>query len=494
MKRILNNKIFLDIFLLVVIILSAGFAWRELPKTVIQSDGFVHFLSWEQQRFWGQKYALAGYETAASIVGLILPKLFGSQISSYLWFKVSFILFIDAIFYLCVRAITQSKLISFTATIIAAVSYFGLWDMYGTHCYCFFLERVITLPFMLVSFMYLHLFLINGKKLFYLLSLVLFFLGIGLNHFELMIIPPFILYPFWSHLIQFGFRKVWKGILFSIPFSLMSIGISLVQRLVYSGWGWPEWTLKDFLFNQAKYDSFAVMGRHLVYLTDYAQIMKHLYSGYILRWISSPPQATASIPYVLLIYAIVCIILYARIAKFRALLLTCISGTAGIIFINAFIRLSEITSPGSNRYLYFPTFFLSIFWAIAVWHFLLNKKGIRVGAGITAVIIYYWVNVTLLDKEIAQNIIWQKSTKAMFDYVVETRNLLAPKTLVVASFPEIWVQEAGFFNQTIGRGEVKYISDRKTDGDWTVKIPQYDHVIRINYDKQCNCVKQLTIK
>lgn len=483
----------IDILLILLLIALGAYAWRLFPQTVIRSDGFIHLLDYEQKRFWGQKYWMIGIEVGPSIVGAIIPKFFGPNVSYYLWFEVGVILLINVLFYITVRVITRSSLIAFIAALIASVSYFGIWGANGS-CYCYFLERVINMPFMIISFLLIHLFLTSKKKFLYILSLLCYFLGIALGHIEIMMTPIFVLYPFSWCLFQFRRRSLWKGILISMPFALISVGISQAQKLTYGTWGWPEWTLTDFIFNQAKYDSFGVMGRHLIYWADYFHILPHLTSDNVLGWISSPPQATANIPLTIFIYIIVFILLYMRLPKFRALLVTCVVGVAGMIFLNAYIRLGELVSPGSNRYLYFPTFFLSIFWAIAIWHLMLNKKGVRILIGIMLVIAYYRVNVILLDNEVHRNLIWSRSTKAQFDQIIQRRNTLAPNTLVVATYPELWIQEAEFFTQTLGKNTVTYETDNTSYYNWTNHVSKYDHVFKIQYDQACDCVKETKIK
>lgn len=481
-----------DILLVLLLVSLCAYAWRLLPQTVIRSDGFIHLLDYEQKRFWAQKYWFTGIEVGPSIAGAILPKLFGPHLSWYLWFELGIILFIESLFYLLVRIVTTSRLIAFVASLIVGVHYFGTWNVYGASCYCFYLERVINMPFMLASFLFLHLYLIQKKSFFYVLSLTLYLIGIALGHVELILTPAFALYPFFWHIMVSGKKVIKKGVLIGTAFIIISLGITQAQKITYGNWG-PGWTLTEFITHPGKYNYFRAMALQLVYWSDYAPVAHFLTSPYAFGRFS-PTIAMNSFPYIFLLYLLIFLLLFAKIRKFRALLATCAVAVAGIFFLNAYVKLPEIIVPNSNRYLYFPTFFLSIFWAIGLWYMFLQHKGVRLLAGIFLLVVYYMVNVALLENIFHRVFEWSRSTEALYSYVLHERKALPPKTLVVATYPEFWVQEAAFFTQTLGRGIVTYETDNTSYYDWTKHIPTYDHVFKIKYDDQCDCVKQTTVK
>ena len=158
------------------------------------------------------------------------------------------------------------------------------------------------------------------------------------------------------------------------------------------------------------------------------------------------------------------------------------------------MKLPEIIIADSNRYLYFPTFFLSIFWAIALWYFFLQHKGLRLYLGIILLVIYYFASVTLLENIMRRTFVWNRPTKALYSYIVEKRTSLSPNTLVVVKSPEFAGQEGSFFTQVIGRNEVTYTTDSTVYHDWKEQVPKYDHVIRLRFDKACSCVIETRIK
>lgn len=487
------KKFLPDIALIILLLLLTVYAWRMLPQTVIRSDGFIHMLAGEQARFWKQDYPLTGIEVGPTLVGAVLPKLFGPHVSLYLWFEVGVILLINVLFYLLVRSITSSRLIAFSAALIAGVSYFGNWNAYGAHCFCFFLERVINMPFMLMSFLLLHLYLTKNKKYNLILSLFLYFIGIGLGHVELILTPAFALYPFWWFAIGSWKKDVWKGIGIAALYFLISLGITWAQQLSYRGWG-PKWTFTEFILHPEKYDYFRAMALQLVYWSDYRPTFAYLTSPEVFGRLSSPQQAIQMFPYIFLLYIGTATILFIGLKNFRSLILTCLFSVTAIFFLNAYVKLPEIIVPDSNRYLYFPTFFLSVFWAIALWYFFLKHKNLKLLAGVAVLGAYYFVNVSLLENIFGRTFGWDRSTKMLFTHVVQTRDTLVPNTLVVATYPEFWVQEADFFTETLGKGEVIYETDSTAYADWKTKIPSFRHVITIQYDKKCDCVQETKVK
>lgn len=486
-KKLLRRRA--DIIFIVLLLILCWYAWRMLPEIVLRSDGFAHMLPSEQSRFWSTPARLTGIEVGASILGAILPKLFGLDMSSYLLFELVIILLIDALFYLLVRIVTGSSIIAFASSLIAGVSYFGNWDNYGTHCYCFFLERVVNMVVMIPSFTFLHLFFTSGKKKFYIISLLLYFVGIKLGHLELLLTPFFVFYPFFWYLSS---RQVLKGLLLGISFGIASVSIILIQGVSYSGIG-PPWTLLEFLFNPNKYNYFQAIWLQLVFWSQYQPILPNL-SSYALYRFLSIENAMKSIPYFIIVYTFFFGVLYKYLPKYRPLLLTCASSIIAIFFLNAYIKLPEIVVTGANRYLYFPTFPLSIFWGIAIWHFFLKKRDIRYLLGVFILAVFYYINLVLLEDIFRQTFEWNKSTKAFFSHVVETRDALSPNTLVVVPRPEFWVQEDEFFTVYLGKGNVRYISENNGYYDWRNIASSSAHVIKLSYDSVCNCVKETKIK
>lgn len=473
----LIRKHLINIFFIALLILLVGYEWRLLPETVIRSDGFAHMLKSEQVRFWGQKSPASDIATGAYFVGAFISKFFGPHVTSYLWFELGIIIAIDVVFYLLVLIITNSSIIAFAASLIASVNYFGNWDMYGTHCYCFFLERAINVPFILLAFTFLHLFLALKRIKFYLISLVLFFVGIALGHVDILFTPAFLLYPLWQ-----------KRPLVGIPFGIATLFIVWIQP----GFALP-YTFSEFLLHPNTYNYLQAIALQLTYWSQYQDVIGNLFATDIFRGISAQ-NAMHSFPYLFILYVTCFAVVYKWLPKFRALLATCITTALAMFFFSAYVKLPEIIVPNANRYFYFPGFFLSIFWGIVLWYFFLKRNGVPRFIGIFILIVYYYINVVLMNEIFHRNFEWGRSTKELFSYVLQNRKTLPTHTLVVVSYPEFWVQEAAFFTEQLGRDEVTYATEQTNMSDWKTLVPKYSNVITLHYDSKCDCVVENKIK
>lgn len=490
MKKLLNKR---DIFFIIGFLVLSWYAWRLLPDLVIRSDGFVHMLVHEQKRFWGSApKSLTGIELGASILGAIIPKVFGVNIRAYLQFELVFILLINSLFYILVRVITKSSIIAFISSLIAGVNYFGNWDMYGPHCYCFFMERVVNFPIMLISFIFLHLFLASGKIKLYLYSLLSFFLGIKLGHVDIILTPLFVFYPVAWFLVHSWKTRLLKGMVLGALFGIVSIIIVLLQRISYGNWG-PTWGFFEFLLHPQKYRYPLAIGIQLAAWLQYQPIVNNLFSPGLQNFLT-PEDVKENILFVVIIYMFLFILLYISRRKFRIILLTCFFSVPVILFLNAFLKFQEINGPGTNRYLYFPTFLLSIFWAIVIWHFFLTRGGFLRIVGVAILVSYYFINVILLEDIFKQHFIWEKPARAVFSHLIKTRNNLPKNTLIVGPSKEFSYQESNFFSERFGRSDVIYLTDDTTLYDWKAKVPLFSHVIRMHYDATCDCVREEIIK
>ncbi|OGG29528.1 hypothetical protein A2971_02485 [Candidatus Gottesmanbacteria bacterium RIFCSPLOWO2_01_FULL_46_21] len=487
-KSVLGKE---DLFFIITLILLCGYAYRLLPQINITSDGFMHLYLKSLQALHSWNYWLAGFDVGATLFGAILVRLFGSNIEAYLWFELGVILFIDLLFYLLVKTITKSSIIAFVSSLIAGVSYFGTWNVYGTPCYCFFLERVVNMPFIITSFIFLHLFLETERIRFIGLSLLLFFFGVGLGHVELIITPAFMVYPVIWYVIHKRSKFFIDGVLVGTAYISISGFFTRMQRLTFGNWG-TEWTFLEFFLNSSKYDYFKASALQLVHWSQYPPLSILLSSNPFSH--ISIPGAQKSIPLVLTIYLLTMLYIYKNVTQHRAIIVTSVIGVLGITLLNSYVKLPEIIVPNSNRYLYFPTFFLSIFWAIVLWYTFLKHAGVRFYVGVTILGSYYLANVILIDNIIHENFKWSESTRAIFTYVRENRYKLEPNTLVVVSWPEFWVQEAHFFTEQLGKGEVTYATEITNMSDWKTLVPQNDHVIMLRYNTECACVKETKIK
>lgn len=482
-----------DLLLLVLLLILAYIPWRQLPELVIRGDGFVYMLSATQNEFLNRHYFYTGFENSAIFFGIFLPKLFSTNIALYFTFSLFVMMVINVLFYIMARVIFKNKIIAFSAAFIFALNYFGNFDMYSQHCYCFFLERVIPVIFMIPAFSFLHLFLEKQKPKYYLISLLLYFLGIGIGHFSLLFTAPYLLYPFFWYFVKN--KKIIsriKGVWIGGSYLLISGFFVLIQRIHESGFG-PKLGLVEFLLKPQITQYPEKILRQLTYWSQYPPLVKNIGTYPISLLDSSNAEILA--PYIFIAYLVVSVIIFKVLPKARALLLTTIFGTLSIFYLNSwFGQYDVLYQPGANRYLYFPTILLSLFWALFLWVLLKNGKNWGKTIFVVLLLAYFSLNSWLIVSNLKQIFIWDQSTKAFFSHIVATRKYLSTNTLVVVPRPEFWVQEDEFFTTHLGKGNVRYMSENNGYLDWKKIASSSAHVIKLSYDNNCDCVLEERIK
>lgn len=469
-----------------------------LPQFTIRGDGFASMLTYNQKAFWGTPYYLASIVLSEMILGAILPKLFGVNLSYYYWLEVFVLIVIAVEFYFLVKAVTKNHLVSFSASLIASVSYFGVYDMVSTHCYCFFLERVIPVLFLLPSFLLLHIFLEKNSKKYYIISLLFYFFGVGLGHFILLFTPFYLLYPFFWKLLNE--KTLWeriKGLLYGLSYLFLSAFFFAIQQINESGISPHEWTFTQFLFDPQKYLYFKKIGLQFVYWSQYPLFLQDL-SLNPMSFIIDHRAAGSYIPLVIIVYTLTASIIYKFIPKQRPMLLTIVFGSPIIFYINAYIGQYEMLYfSGASRYLYYPTFLIAIFWSYFIWAVFWRKKNILMLGGFLVLTGYYLINVWLIHSNYFLAVGWNKSTRTIFDYIISTREKVLPQTLIVVTYPEFGSQEASFFTEQIGKGKVRYMSDNNlvnVPDTWENISSASAHAIKLRYDKNCSCIREEKIK
>lgn len=491
MKKLLNK---LDIFLIVFLVILTSYAWRLLLELPIRSDGFVYLFDSTQRWFWGMQYAVTGFETAAVVFGGLFAKLFGPNIGLYLWAELIWVLLISVVFFVFVKILTKRSIVAFSAALIASSSYFGNWDMLSLHCYCFFLERVTVVPLLITSLIFLHLYLEKVKVKYYFISIGTYFLGVGLAHFSVLFTAPYLLYPFFYRFFSHKKKKeVAWGIFIGISYLLVSTFFVLIQQINESGLR-PTWGFFEFIMNPQKFPYVEKMIHQLVFWSQYPPLLQNLDDSFPFHHLTVQ-NASSIAPAVLLAYGISAVVIYFKLPNQRAILATSIVGIATILYLNSYFHLNDVAQPDSNRYMYFPTFLLALFWSQMLWAAFFRRENTRLlfAIGIFLLAGYYVINSWLITSKIKEVVSsWERSTIAIFNKFYEINDSLKNGTVVVGTYPEIGPQEADFFTEKLGKGKVIYLSDYNPQ--WQSIASSSARAIFLRYNKTCNCVKEEKIR
>lgn len=473
---------------------------------MIRGDGYVYLTqSFREGYISSLPIRLLSIDVSPALLSWPLVKNFGLNISLYYTVALGFMLVIAVLFYFLVLVLLKNRVIAFITTLIFATNYIGQWEMYASHMYAFFMERIPLMLLLIPSLALLHLFLEKKRMKYYLASLGLFFLGIGLAHWGVIFSATYFFYSFFWRIFSSKedvVKKVIGGVLIGSPYLLISGLFVGLQFWKYGGYG-PGWTLTDFLFHPGKYHYFENIVRQLVYWSEFpvilmglkrflgylleAQIVKPLYSGDPFTLLNVP-NAKLITSWVVIIYVLVFAYLYRRLSKFRVLLLTIIMGTATIFFLNAYFGQYVIaTQAGVNRYLYLPTYLLSFFWGLAFYGlFWYQNKIARRFIGVLLVIIYLGMNYFLIDRTYVGNAEYLLPTKTIYSSIInEFPNWEKGTVVVISPVKYFGSYEVQFINEQLGKGTVRFFDENEF---LDKQFDKNTKIIRLTYSLDCSCV------
>lgn len=494
LKFLSKRKLLTDVILVFLLVILFSWAWRFLLQEIIRGGGYVYLTSHFQNWWWGRPLTFTGFQAAAIISSGISLKLFGINMSLYFLAEFFILLLIAMLFYILIRLMTKNPFVAFSAALILAVNYFGNFDIIMA-CYCYLGERVIVVPFLLASFIFLHLFLEKSKKRYFIISLFFYFLGVGLGHFSVLFTAPYLFYPFfWFVFNHAKVKDIGKGILIGLFYLGLSGFFIAIQQINEAGLN-NNLSIFQYLLHPQKYHYFEYMLRQLTYWSQYPPVIDAFLVGRSeLHNVPSVIDAIQITPYIAIVYLLVSVLIYKKLPKQRALLFTVIFATATIFWLNPwFGQYAVATQAGANRYLYFPTFLLSIFWSLFLWA-VFWKNSWKLLVGVFILITYYVINLSLISDAFFQRAWENEPTKAIINYFVGIRKDLAKNTLVVGSYPAITLYESIFYTEQLGKGEVVFVSDDDPYTDWKKMASSSAQVIKLTYSRKCRCVKEEKLK
>ena len=483
-------------FFLVLLLAISAYTWRLLPEQVIRGDGFVYLISETQRDFFDRDFFYTGFELSAVSFGWLFSRLYGINISWYWWIAYIIMLVTHAMFYALALTIFKKPILAFVASVIFALNYFGNWDIYSSHCYCFFLERIIPVLFLLPAAVYLHRFLEKGKRREGIFSIILYVLGVGLGHWSVFIAAFFSFYPVcWA---LFRRRKQVENWLLGTTFFVITIFFVLVQQIHESGLG-PDWSAINFLFHPEVYLWPQKILHQFVYWTQYPLIVSHFYNLRRLQPETSDLHALEVMtPYIVTLYVLAFYMIFHNLPKYRALLVTAIIGTISIFYVNAFFGQYDVLyQPGANRYLYYPTMLLSLFWTLFIGTVINRREKLLKGIVVMIFIGYIVINIALVRESYIETMGHNAWTKKVYEYIQLNTWFLEKDTLIIAPYDEVGVYEAIFFTEQLSSRGVKVMSAYNTYSEtsmWQGEASKSAHVLMLEKNKACRCIKEIVMK
>jgi len=487
----------IDIIYLTILLIISAYVWRFIPQQVIRGDGFMYFISEKLQEFFSREFFYTGFELSAMTLGWVFSNLYGINISWYWWTAYIVMLLTNVLFFWFAKTLLKKSFLAFLASLLFALNYFGNWGMYSTHCYCFILERIYPVLFLLPSAVYLHRFLERRNSKDLKLSMLFYFIGLGIGHWSLFITAFFLLYPIsWTIFQRHSADRV-KDFILGVTYLGITIFFVLIQRIHESVFQ-LKWSFLDFILHPEVSLWPEKVIRQFVHWTQYPVLLQ---GDFQIGMVSKIPNAVANAavtPYIVFLYILVFFIIFRVLPHRRALLMTTFVGVICIFFINAFFGQYDVLfQPGSNRYLYYPNMLLSLFWVLFIEVLIIGRSRVLKGIAIILVIGYVLINVTLIKESYTDSMGYNLWTKRVYEYI-QAYALSAPRnTLIVAPYDEVGVYESIFFTEKLSASGVRVMSEYNTYPEremWENVASSSAHVLLLKKDKSCQCIKETRLK
>lgn len=479
------------ILLLFALVLLVYYPWRFLSDLVLRRESYIYLLPYTLNTSLSHPfYLLTTYHVGAIFIGWILIHLFGTVMTYYFQFEILVILIITVLLFYCVKNITKNIYVSFSSALLFSVNYIGNFEMYSDYGYSFFLERIITVPFLLISLLILSRALEENRRKYFIVSLVFFTIGIGLGHFALLFALPYCLYPFFWKLFHRGsLIDILQGIIKGTAFGAVALLFVFLQNFTNPGLT-PKGNIFDFTFHPEISQYGEKILQQLVNSSQYPFVVNAI--G-IIRVIDTP-TASALAPFIIVAYVISFFVIFYRLPVMRPLLFTVTSSTIGIFYLNVYWNRMLVYDPGPNRYLYFPSLLLAVYWSLLLWAFVGYSSWKRLTISMSCVAAYYLINVWGIEGFAHYELSQEKSVKSYFEYFMKRIPELKKDTVVLAPFPEIGPYEAAFFTTYVGNGDVFIYSDGDSPLVIETAKTTAQHYLQIKYNSRCNCVREEIIK
>lgn len=508
----IKHKLFQFITTISLLVLLSVYSLKGMLEMIVQGEGFIWLLQAVQDMFWKSiPSSFANFEVSAVLVGTLLSSSLGMQLHLYYWVWLLVMMFINVLLFFMVYTLTKNILASFSAALIFGVNYVAQWGVIGW-TYTSFLERTITVIFLIPSFIFLHRYLEGSKPRDFLVAIFLFLLAIWLGQWGLIFAGAYIVYPlFWFLFKDVKQRKLLlKRILISLSFIIICAFFLHLHSINQAGVG-PRYSFTYFLLHPQEFHYVKQIPFQLTRWSQYPVLLKRIAKDKpynkdsLVQYFNDIEGGNEIIGQVTSVYLIAVVVIFFRLPSLRPFLFTLISGLLSLFLINIFFgRYFPEQQPGPSRYLYFPAIWLSIFWALFLWAVFWEKRGWLNVVGVGILLMYYIINSLLLSSSFQSSMYSINSTylgtRALFSYIENIRPKLTPNTLILTPWEETGCGEDIFITDQIGRGEVVFWPFTSINncsipaGGWEQIASTSAQVIRLKYDSNCKCVVEERIK
>ena len=481
---------------LLLITLVTLFLWHPLLSLVLQWEAYMYLIPgnvYENslQNIWGYPTI---FNLQGMILGAFMTRAFGTHMEFYFAFQIASILVTNFALFFLAKTLLKNSFTAFLATIIFASNFFALADIHRSNLYSgVFLERLpFNIPLMIGSFILLHTYMERNEIRALVFSLVAFIFAIFISRFSIYFAFPFFFYPFFMRF--FSSRKLkeaWSALLITLLFVLTTVFFLQPQSDGLSPV--PKIALFEFILTPhiSRYPESIV--RQFVSIFQFPTVIKALKSGYQPLAFDNPQEVSRLILPSLVAYFVGFVFVYTK-KQYRALLCTIFFATISMLFLNTLIasRLDVFNSAGSSRYFYIPSIFLSIFWVIVLTTIFAKRYIITM----FIVFVFFVINAFTFNYYFKRVFASSKKTETIVSFISRNINTFPQESLIVVGPSEDFgPYEAGFYTYHLGRERnIVFMTEHLGYSDWRSVASRSAHLLYLEFNMKCYCVKQSMIK
>lgn len=374
-QYMVKKKSYLWLGLLIVSFLTF-IVWYRVLGQALMVEGPIYLAEpYVTQIFKG---SLGSILSRYDLEVVLFFRVFGNLAKDNMKFYFSFLLLgitlVNFGVFVAVKEVTKS----FTAGIIAAAlfisNFIGTFNMLGQGAYQFFIQRVPGFAFALFSFVFVAKFFETKKNKYYWFSFALYATGMFLAHYTFLFLP-LLLYFIFAQTVFNDFRNVKKwflAIVYIFPYILWSYFLIRIQPAIgpsNSLFGPSNSPFLQFFISRHLLIP-EILGRLTIITVPLGTI------GFISRIFNGLSYAAvvSNLSYpIAVLYLVVTIFIFVKYKKMRVFILSIFLAIFTSIMMALYLRIGITVEFSSNRYLYLPSMFVSIFWGLPF--YLLIRKG-----------------------------------------------------------------------------------------------------------------------
>lgn len=473
--------------------------WHKVLGQTFLGEAYMYFPP--SQNFFVNKIGffdiLKSYNNFARIMFDIFPPIFKDNLQLYLLLQLIITATLCSSLYWVLYKISKNRILGFSAAIFFLSNFTGSFEMMAEGTYQRFAERVTGLIPVIFAFYFLDKFYKKEKKYhLFVISTILFALGILMGHYTTFLLPFFVLYP----MAQFIYNKKTKKSFLINSFIILSF--IFVNYYITKGSNQKQnGNIIEFLTQEDN-----LIERFLL------QIPVITIPPGIIKSLSQFYPHLLPVPYIpilrillfptITLYLVGLFLVRKQNKGLKILYLTVFLGMLSEMLLYMYVdrRLNVLVNFGESRFFYITSMFAAISWAIIIAAAFAKKESTYKIAAFLILTSYLIYNSSVIWKKIDAIQYKSEMMKRYISYIKQISPQFNENTVIIVPVHILWPDSmiklyygnpkmtiTGYFD-----GWEDNFRDRKND----VFVFDYDYEIteKREFDPQKGHVVDLTAK